>query len=164
MATQTASAVLCSAGTKVQWQFTAGQRSGLYGSVELFLYLPTIGFPVQTHQEDSSGCPLLRTRDEIKLQRLDKGKESFRLYAFIKGASLMVRCIQLPDSIATTWMSSDCIVKVLFMWKKEKKQQPEESQTLVQVENTGVTNNINKGSTLFKCHRQWASMHNTRNK
>lgn len=122
MATQAASAVLSSAGTKVQWQFTAGQGSGLYGSDELFLYLPTIGFPVQTHQEDSSGCPLLRTRDEIKLQRLDKGRESFGLYVFIKGASLKVRCIRLPDSIVTARMSSDWIVKGFIHVEEEEKQ------------------------------------------
>lgn len=59
--TQAESFALSSLGTKVQWQFTAGQGSGLHVSAELFLYLPMIRFPAQTHQEDSSGCPLLRT-------------------------------------------------------------------------------------------------------
>ncbi len=117
--TQTLSPVLSPAGTEVQWQFTAGHGSGLYGPIELFLYLPMIRFPVQAHQvlprashsqQDSSGYPdtVLRTGDEIKLQRLNRGTERLRLYVLFRCASLLVRHIQLPGSTVMTRMSLDC--------------------------------------------------------
>lgn len=36
-------------------KFTAGQTRVLHSSVDLFLYLPTIRFLVQAHEEDSPG-------------------------------------------------------------------------------------------------------------
>lgn len=58
-----------------------------------FQYRQVLLLPASHSQQDSSRYPdaVLRTEDEIQLQRLNKGTESLRLCAFFcKGASLLL--------------------------------------------------------------------------